>query len=219
LGETIKKASIIRCETEEYLQPAIYKAKNTLLSGGIVAFPTESFYGLAVNISDKEALHRLFKIKERSKDQPVLILIPSIEQLARYVAAIPPIAQALIDKFWPGGLTLVFHARETVSPLLSAGTGKIGIRLSSHPIATALAMTVGKPITGTSANLSGKPPCSFADDVFKELGERIDLILDGGETTGGKGSTILDVTVDPPVIMREGMIGREHLRAFTENIT
>ena len=215
----IKKALIIRWDTEEGLQSAINQAKEILVAGGLVAFPTESFYGLAVNISDEKAVNRLFKIKQRPKDQPLLILIPSIETLQHYVTTIPSIAKSLIPKFWPGGLTLIFQAEKTVSPLLTAKTGKIGIRLSSHPVATALAKAIDGPITGTSANLSGKPPCTSADDVFKEMRDRIDLILDGGETAGDKGSTILDVTMNPPVIVREGMIGKEQLRAATENIT
>jgi L-threonylcarbamoyladenylate synthase len=191
-------------------------AGEILLSGGIVAFPTESFYGLAVDISHRNAIQRLFDIKKRSKDRPILLLMPSTGSLNRYVDPIPPIAQKLIDRFWPGGLTLVFHARETVLPILTAGTGKVGIRISGHPVAVALAKAVAAPITGTSANISGKPPCSRAEDVYRELGERIDLVLDGGKTAGGKGSTILDVTVYPPVILREGIIGREQLNKFID---
>jgi L-threonylcarbamoyladenylate synthase len=211
LGKGVKKASIITWNTGENLQAAVSKARDILLSGGIVAFPTESFYGLAVDISNGHAVQRLFAMKERPKDRPILLLIPSTGSLDRYVDPIPSMAQKLMDRFWPGGLTLVFHAKNTVSPILTAGTGKIGIRLSDHPVAVALAKAVEAPITGTSANVSGQPPCSTAEDVYRELGERIDLILDGGKTIGSRGSTIVDVTQHPPVILRQGIIGREQL--------
>jgi len=106
----------------------------------------------------------------------------------------------------------LFKAGSGISPLLTSGTGKIGVRISSHPLAAALARAVDSPITGTSANISGKPGCVTAKEVYSSLGRGVDLILDGGETKGGKGSTILDVTVDPPEIIREGMISREQLQ-------
>lgn len=186
------------------------EAKDVLLSGGVVAFPTESFYGLAVNAMDEKAIDRLFSIKNREPDLPVLILIPSLDTLNIYVEEIPEIARILIKQFWPGGLTMLFKAMPCISQRLTAGTGKIGVRLSSHPIATALAQTIKAPITGTSANISGRPACMRAMEVYNDFKKGV-LILDGGETGGGKGSTILDVTVKPPKIMREGMIGSDRL--------
>lgn len=193
------------------MDEAIRKAGGVLLSGGLVAYPTESFYGLAVDATNEEAIRRLFTAKKRRPDRPVLILIPSLESLTRYVSHIPLVASQLIKTFWPGGLTLVFEAGPEISPLLTAGTGKIGIRLSSHPIATALARAIKGPITGTSANLSGTPPCRTAQEVRQSLGEKADLILDGGKTEGKIGSTILDVTVAPPQILREGMVPEAQL--------
>ncbi len=189
----------------------IKRARAVLLSGGLVAYPTESFYGLAVDATNEQAIIRLFSVKKRRPDRPVLILIPSVESLAQYVATIPPLAHRLIREFWPGALTLVFDASSKISQLLAAKSGKIGIRLSSHPLATALARSIGRPITGTSANVSGEPPCSTAKEVFDSLGDSVDLILDGGKTEGKIGSTVLDVTVDPPKILREGMVSREKL--------
>ncbi len=214
MGKQITNTSIMRWNAKDSSHNAIKKAVETLHSGGMVAFPTETFYGLGVDITREEAINNLFQVKGRPMDQPILILIPSSESLKEYVTAIPQKVQALMDRFWPGGLTLIFHARETISPLLTAGTGKIGVRLSSHPAATDLVKAVGGPITGTSANLSGKPPCTRAEDVFMELRERIDLILDGGPTAGGKGSTILDVTENSPVLLREGIVDYGQLRPF-----
>jgi len=200
--------------TDEGQKAGLKKAKTVLLSGGMVAFPTESFYGLAVNALDEEAIRRLFTIKKRQDDNPLLILIPSIDILDHYVNNIPEIAHRLIKEFWPGGLTLVFDAGPKISPLLTAGTGKIGVRLSSHPIATALTGSIDLPITGTSANISGQPACTTAGEVFHSLGKEVDLILDGGQTKGGKGSTILDITISPPEILREGMVSRKQLKQF-----
>ena len=141
-------------------------------------------------------------------------MIPSVELLSEYVIRIPPVAHQLINEFWPGGLTLIFEASERISPLLTAGTGKIGLRLSNHPLATELAQIIGAPVTGTSANISGEPPCCNAKQVLISFGEDIDMIIDGGETRGGIGSTILDVTVDPPQILRSGMVQRRQLEKF-----
>jgi L-threonylcarbamoyladenylate synthase len=134
--------------------------------------------------------------------------------LDRYVARVPETANKLIDHFWPGGLTLVFEAGPDTPPSLTGGTGRIGVRISSHPIATGLSLNAGLPITGTSANVSGEPAPTRAEQVVDSLRNTVDLILDGGETQGGKGSTILDMTVDPPRILREGMVERDDLEKF-----
>ncbi len=174
--------------------------------------PTESFYGLAVSVRDEKAILRLLALKRRPEKNPILILIPSAEALRDYVASVPPVAARLMERFWPGGLTLVFKATEGISRFLTAGTGKIGVRLSSHPVPTDLAKAAGTAVTGTSANLSGQPPCRSSREVMAALGNDVDLILDGGETPGGRGSTVLDVTSDPPELVREGMIAMEELR-------
>lgn len=177
-----------------------------LESGGLVAYPTESFYGLAADAHNETAILRLFRVKKRAADVPVLLLIPSVEYLSRYAAKVPETAKRLMDVFWPGGLTLVFEARKEVSRLLTAGKDKIGLRLSSHPVATALAKAAGSAITGTSANISGEPPCNTAHGVSLALGKDVDRILDGGKTKGQKPSTVLDMTTQPPAVLREGMI-------------
>jgi L-threonylcarbamoyladenylate synthase len=123
-------------------------------------------------------------------------------------------ALILMERFWPGGLTMVFFADPILPWSLTAGTAKIGVRLSSHPVPTELARAVGAPITGTSANRSGQSSCSTAAEVMEAVGKDIDLILDGGRTTGGKGSTVLDVTADPPVVVREGIVSRDELSFF-----
>jgi L-threonylcarbamoyladenylate synthase len=208
-------ARILKTDTQEDLQIAIKEAKDVILTGGLVAIPTESFYALAVNVTDEKAIHRLAAAKKRPENNPILILIPSVDAVNDYVDSVPAVAAKLMKHFWPGGLTLVFEARASVSSLLTAGTGKIGVRLSSHFLPTELARLAGVAITGTSANLSGQPGCRNAQEVLAALGDEIDVVLDGGETQGGKGSTVLDVTVDPPLILREGMIPRDALCPFS----
>jgi L-threonylcarbamoyladenylate synthase len=196
------------------IQETVIRAGRTLLSGGLVAYPTESFYGLGAHINLDTALKKLFEIKSRASGHPVLILIPDKKAIEPYVSQISPVAERLMNAFWPGGLTIVFKATSLVSPLLTAGTGKIGIRLSSHPMATALSRATGSPITGTSANISGESPCRTAKGVIRSLGDKVDLVLDGGKTRGEKASTILDVTLNPPRILREGMISKEQLEPY-----
>ena len=205
-----------RIDNEENFRAGLKKAAEIIISGGIVAYPTESFYGLAVNATNEKAIQHLFFVKKRRRDNPVLILIPSIEVLDQYVTHVSETAGKLMDQFWPGGLTMIFEAGPNISPLLTGNTDKIGVRLSNHPTATALAQAVGVPITGTSANISGKPACLNAGEVFDSLGKEIDFILDGGETKGGRGSTILDVTVIPPKVVREGIVSREQLKEFSK---
>jgi len=199
---------------ERNFREVIQEAAQVIHGGGIVAVPTESFYGLAVHALDEKAIERLFAVKRRREDNPVLILIPSKEGLSSYVTEVYEKDRKLMERFWPGGLTMVFFAGLILPRSLTAGTGKIGVRLSSHPVPTELARAVGAPITGTSANRSGRPSCSTAEEVMEALGEDIDLILDGGKTAGGKGSTVLDVTTDPPVVLREGIVSRNELSPF-----
>ena len=199
---------------------ALNNAKDVILSGGVVAVPTESYYGLAVSVMDENAIHRVIRIKKRPEKNPILILISSVDELDRYVVQVSPLAAKLIRRFWPGGLTLVFQGREILPPVLTAGTGQIGVRLSSHPVPTELARLAGVAITGTSANISGEPPCESAPQVVKAIGEDVDLVIDGGEreTQGGKPSTVVDVTVQPPEILREGLVSRDLLQPLLSGI-
>lgn len=194
-------------------ETALEAARRVLSSGGIVSFPTESFYGLAVDIRNERAIRRLFELKRREMDRPVLLLIESIERIEQWAVRVPEKALRLTERYWPGGLTLVLKASPRVKPLLTANTGKIGIRLSSHPVAQALASRAGGAVTGTSANRSGQPACRTAQEVLSILGDEVALILDGGETPGGTGSTVLDIVEDPPVLLREGMVLRNSLEA------
>lgn len=191
------------------IQPArepLAEASRVISSGRLVVFPTSGLYGLAADAFDAAAVDRVFTAKGRSPDNPVLILIRHPADLAPLVAAVPPAAVRLMEKLWPGGLTLIFPAAPVVPATLTAGTGKIGIRLPVHPVARALVEMVGRPITGTSANVSGRPGCAAIQSLDTRIAAAAELILDAGPLTGGAGSTIVDVTGDRPVILRHGAV-------------
>ena len=185
---------------------AIQKVASILHSGGVIAYPTETFYGLGAEACDPKSVEKIFSIKGRNFQNPIPVIIGNRGQLSQWVLHIPLLAEKLMDKVWPGPLTLVFQAAPALPFRLTAGTGKIGIRVSSSRIAAALAGSIVCPLTSTSANLSGSPECITADEVLEQLGNSVDAIVDGGETPGGKGSTIIDVTCDPIKILRQGAI-------------
>ena len=180
-------------------------AARVLARGGLVAFPTETFYGLGAAALDRAAVQRVFALKGRPASSPLLVLVDGLE-MAERVAEIPSHARALIARHWPGALTLVFHARAIVPDEVTAGGRTVGVRWSSHPVACGLAAALGMPVTAPSANATGAMPPTSADDVVRDLGHALDLVLDGGETTGGLPSTVLDVTVDPPRVIRAGAV-------------
>lgn len=184
----------------------IIAAVKILKRGGVIAFPTETFYGLGADAENVEAVENIYRIKGRTPQKPIPIIIGDIRNLARLVEDIPETGRKLMKKFWPGGLTIVFRASSNVLPTLTGGTGKIGIRLSSNAVAFQLAKTLSSPITATSANPSGADGCISADEVIRCLKGEIDAIIDGGRTPGVLGSTVVDVTTDPFTVLREGII-------------
>lgn len=192
----------------------IEKASQIILRGGVVAFPTETFYGLGADVLDLEALQKVFQIKRREENKPLLLLVADQTWLPELVKRIPPAAEQLIEKFWPGPLTLVFQASPHLPTILTANTDRIGLRISSHPVAQALVQAVGRAITATSANVAGQPSASLASEVSQALGKRVDAILDGGKTAGGLGSTVLDVSGVLPKIIRQGTVSRTELAPF-----
>ena len=184
----------------------IEKAVEIIQKGGIIAYPTETFYGLGTNALNAKAVERLFKIKKRPYTKPIPILIPHLDWLKKLTLSIPPLAEKLIARYWPGPLTIVFAATDLLPKNLTASTGKIAIRISSHPLAQGLVEALDLPLTATSANLSQMPPPTCPDELHAEIKAEVDAILDGGKTKGGLASTIIDVTVNPPQILREGVI-------------
>lgn len=184
----------------------IEEAAGVIRRGGVIVFPTRCLYGLGADAMDPDAVERIIRIKQRPPDNPILVLIYAEAQLEMLVENIPPAAVAIMAAFWPGRVTLVFDALDTLPGLLTAQTGKIGVRLPGHPAASALLLEVKGPVTGTSANLSGSPGCSRVADMGPRIVEQADLVLDAGPLQGGVGSTVVDVSEDPPRILREGQV-------------
>ena len=191
----------------EHPEPAIIQDAATIIKqGAVIAFPTRCLYGLGADAFNADAVDRIFEIKQRPSQKPILVLIDQRIQLEGLVSHISPAATRIMDRFWPGGVTLVFEAGGSVPHHLTADTGKIGIRLPGHPVAAALVGSLGRPLTGTSANISGEPGCRRIDELKPQLAQQLDAVLDAGPLIGGTGSTVVDVTDDMPRILREGQI-------------
>jgi L-threonylcarbamoyladenylate synthase len=182
------------------------EARAVLDRNGILAVPTETFFGLAVNPFQEEALDRLFVLKKRGLEKPVLALVAGREMLPRVVREIPEVANRLMARFWPGPLTIIFPCQPGLPRLLTGGTRTIGVRQPRQDITCRLIRALGYPITGTSANRAGYPPLTRAAEVAGELGDHVDLILEAGPCPGGLPSTIVDVTSSPPRLVRAGAV-------------
>ena len=190
---------------------ALAKAKEIVAQGGIIAYPTETFYGLGADPYNKDAVKRLFELKGRGFDKPISILVKDEAALQQVVTTVPAAAEELIRRFWPGPLTIIFRASPQLPTLLTAGTGKIGVRISGNPITQKLLDTIDRPLTTTSANPSGKMSPVTAEEIASYFDDNLDLILDGGELPGRLGSTVVDVTGGKVVIVREGEIPGEKI--------
>ena len=185
---------------------SLARAVACLQEGGIVAFPTETYYGLAADPFSEKALQALFHLKARDYRKPVLVLIHDDVQLGDIAESIPDMYRPLMDRFWPGPLTLIFPGRKDLLPLLTGGTGTIGVRISSNVVAMELCRRWGRPITATSANLSGLVPAISAEEVETMLGPGVDFILDGGRAPAGRCSSIVAIRDDRLCLIREGQI-------------
>lgn len=197
------------------LEVILKEVSHLIKRGKVGAIPTETFYGLCANPFSEEALKRLFYFKKRPPDKPILLLLSSLDDLTRVCARIPGMALKLIKAFWPGPLTLVLPAKRGLSPLLTAGTDTIGVRLSSCELTRKIARAFGGPITGTSANISGMPPCKTAEEVLKQIPE-IDFVVDAGETKGDLPSTVIEVLDKEVKLIREGAIAFEEILKVIE---
>jgi L-threonylcarbamoyladenylate synthase len=175
-------------------------------TGGVIIFPAQYLYGLGADALNTEAVDRIYEIKRRSYSKPILVLIERKTDLSGLVQHVPSSAESIMNAFWPGGVTIVFKAKDALPANLTAGTGKVGVRMPQHPVASALSKAVGGPLTATSANITGDSGCSTVSDIAPGIADQVDLILDAGPLKGGLGSTVVDVTVDPPKILREGAI-------------
>ena len=193
------------------LTEVLKKAVAALNDGGIVAYPAETFYGLGVKFDKEASLRKLYELKKRPKEKPMPLIIGSRASLSMIAVSVNEIAESLMDKFWPGPLTLLLKAKKGLSPYLTAGTGRIAVRIPGESAALYLVREAGFPITATSANPSGMPPAEDADAVIRYFGGEIDMVIDGGRTAGGLPSTIADATEKSIRIVREGVITRSVL--------
>lgn len=183
----------------------VAQAAAVLAHGGVVALPTETYYGLAARALDAAVVRALFALKGRPDSRPILVLVDDPARIDAF-AVVSDLARALMRRHWPGPLTLVLTARAIVPEELTAGTGTVGVRQSGYPVARAVAGALGEPITAPSANPTGEPPPTTAAGVLAAFDGRIAMVLDGGETPGGPPSTVLDVTVEPPRVVRAGAV-------------
>jgi L-threonylcarbamoyladenylate synthase len=188
------------------------EAVEALRRGEVIVFPTETFYGLGAAALDGAAVERVVSLKGRSPENPISVIIADQNMLKSLVDEIPSLALRLMERFWPGPLTLVFRAKKGLPEPLLNREGGIGVRISSHPIAARLTHGLGKPLTATSANPSGKEPARTLDEAKSYFSGRIRLFVDGGRLTGTKGSTVADITGGRLKIIREGAIDSTELQ-------
>jgi L-threonylcarbamoyladenylate synthase len=182
-----------------------------LKKGGIVAFPTDTVYGLGGDVFNMAAIERIYEVKRRSRNLPLPVLLADIGQLEDIVASVSETARCLMSHFWPGGLTLVLPKKDTLPDIITAGSSKVAVRIPDHAIPLSLIRGLGAPIIGTSANISDKPSPVTAEEVEQQLGGRVDLIIDMGKCPGRLESTVVDVTGKVPVILRRGVIPEDEI--------
>ena len=204
---------VLSAHTPELFQKAVRRAAELLRAGEVVALPTETVYGLAANALEEQAVARIFEIKGRPAHNPIIVHVAGGEMARHCASEWPELAEKLASAFWPGPLTLVLPRAESIPAAVTAGGGTVGIRWPAHPLMQAVIRECGFPLAAPSANLSNRISPTSAEHVLAQLGGRIPLIVDGGQPQVGIESTVLDLTVSPPRILRPGMIHAESLAA------
>lgn len=204
-------AIVLKVDKDNPDLEALEKAAQVFDAGGLVAFPTETVYGLGADALNPEAVRKIFVAKGRPQDNPIIVHVGKKEQVYSLAENVSPIAERLMEKFWPGPLTLIFYKSNLVNDIVTAGSPKVGIRQPMNKVALKLLEIFGRPIAAPSANASGRPSPTRAEHVIEDLGDRIDMIIDGGEVSFGVESTVLDVTADPPIIYRPGACPKEEI--------
>ncbi len=200
------RSNIIKVEKGTDYDRIIKKAGDIITHSGVVIFPAQYFYGIAVDALDIKAVQKVFNIKKRARHNPLLALVADRGELKNLVESIPDNAKKIMEKYWPGSVTIIFRAQNHLPGLLTAGTGRIGLRMPLHPVAKALVHAACGPVTGTSANISGMPACKTIDAIDSDILKNADLVLDAGKLRSGSGSTVVDITSSTPEIVRQGQI-------------
>jgi L-threonylcarbamoyladenylate synthase len=211
-------AEVLSTHTATLFNAAVRRAAELLRAGEVAALPTETVYGLAANAFDAKAVSKIFEIKGRPANNPIIVHVAGIEMAKGCVAAWPPLAEKLAKSFWPGPLTVVLPRQKKIPDNVTAGGETVGVRWPSHPFIHAVIRECGFPLAAPSANLSSQISPTSAEHVRKSLGEKISLIVDGGQSQIGIESTVIDLTVSPPRVLRPGMIHEESLEAVIGNI-
>jgi L-threonylcarbamoyladenylate synthase len=192
---------------------AIDQAARVLHEGGLVVLPTDTVYGISASLDSPSSIARLFTVKRRPIDRPIALLVDRIADVESVVEAMSPAALRLMEYFWPGGLTLAMVKKAGVPDVVTASGPTVAVRMPAHPVPRALARRLGGPLPTTSANVSGQPSPANAEAARDQLGDQVDLILDGGAAPGGVDSTVLDLSTDPPTVRRVGAVSIEAIEA------
>lgn len=210
--------SLIKIDISDRDPLLIEKVRIIIKGGGIVALPTDTFYGLGVDPFNPNAIEKIYQIKGRDPKKPILILIEDIKRLGSLTQEVTKDAEILIKQLWPGPLTIIFKASPTLPPILTGETGKIGLRLPASSFLIWLLEGLGMPLTATSANPSGLPSPATAQEVEIYFGNKIDLIIDAGRADGIKESTVVDATAIPIRLIREGMLKLDKIEGLIGKI-
>ena len=203
---------------QKEIEDKISAAAKILREGGLVAIPTETVYGLGANGLDPNAVNRIFEAKGRPQDNPLILHVTGAQWLPRYCRDIPPIAYVLARKFWPGPLTMILKRSPVVPDETTAGLDTVAVRCPNHPVTLSIIREAGIPIAAPSANTSGRPSCTTAQDVLEDMDGKIEGVVDGGACTVGVESTILDLTCEPPRLLRPGGLPLEDLERLIGHI-
>jgi len=209
----VSKSETESCKAKEPRAENAADAVAALRRGEVIVFPTETLYGLGANALDFKAVDKIFQLKGRDSDQPISALVADREMLDSLVAEVSPLAEKLIARFWPGPLTIVFPARRNIPGPLMNSTGGVGVRISSQPIATELVRRLGRPLTATSANPTGKPAARTVEEAISYFAGAVEIFVDGGGLTSKTGSTVIEICGKEIKIIREGEITRAELNA------
>ncbi len=210
-GNDVKGTLVLRFSDADGRRIAVGEAADILREGGLVAFPTETVYGLGAAVFNTDALNCLFRAKKRPSDNPLIVHIHDFSQLASLAADIPPAAGVLARAFWPGPLTIVVKRAPAVPDAVSAGLETVAVRMPAHPLALELIRTTGVPLVAPSANISGRPSPTEAAHVIEDLAGRIDAVIDDGQCLLGIESTVLDLTAPEPTLLRPGGVDLEKI--------
>jgi L-threonylcarbamoyladenylate synthase len=209
---------VLKAEPPSYSPESIQRAGAVLRAGGVAVFPTETVYGVGADIRNAEAVGRVFFLKHRKPSQPLMAHCASPVQMLEYVAEVPERVQSLISRFWPGPLALILRSTDKVPAVVTGGGRTIGIRMVGHPVARDLIEELGAPVAGTSANPHGEPATSRFDAISPELLEQVDVALDAGLCGRDMPSTVLDVTCDPPRVVRVGAVSVQDIEAVVGQV-